>query len=100
MHGTGLSTMTAYTAHREWTTRPPDERFDSVQALYQAARTRRLSTEERRIETVEFSGDAFIDRINYRLCSTLKLKEKIIKQYDVDSIRPELYKRVHFIENT
>ena len=42
MNGTSVSTMTAYTAHREWATRPPDERFDSVQTLYNAARTRRL----------------------------------------------------------
>ena len=41
MHGTGLSAVNAFTAHREWATRPPDERFTSVQALYEAARTRR-----------------------------------------------------------
>ena len=38
MHGLGVSTVTAYTAHREWATRPPDERYASVQALYEAAR--------------------------------------------------------------
>ena len=63
MHGTGVSTVTAYTAHREWATRPPDERFDSVQALYEAARTRRLRTEERRIETVDFGTEAVSDDV-------------------------------------
>ena len=63
MHGTSVSTMTAYTAHREWATRPPDERFDSVQALYEAARTRRLRTEERRIETVDFGTEAVSDEV-------------------------------------
>jgi hypothetical protein len=33
MQSTGLSAVTAYTAHREWATRPPDERFASVSAL-------------------------------------------------------------------
>ena len=63
MHGTGVSTVTAYTAHREWATRPPDERFDSVQALYEAARTRRLRTEERPIETVDFGTEAVSDDV-------------------------------------
>jgi len=61
MHGTGVSTMTAYTAHREWARRPPDERFDSVQALYEAARIRRSRTEERRIHTVDFGTQAASD---------------------------------------
>ena len=47
MHGIGVSAVTAYTAHREWATRPPDERYASVQALYEAARARRVRTEER-----------------------------------------------------
>jgi hypothetical protein len=63
MHGTGVSTVNAYTAHREWATRPPDERFDSVQALYDAARTRRLRTEERPIETVDFGTEAVSDDV-------------------------------------
>ena len=54
MHGIGVSTVTAFTAHKEWATRPPDERFDSVHALHDAARTRRLRTETRHIETVDF----------------------------------------------
>jgi len=58
MHGTAVSTVTAFTAHREWATRPPDERFDSVQALYDAARARRLGTEERDIETVDLGIEA------------------------------------------
>ena len=48
MHGIGVSTVNAFTAHKEWASRPPDERFESVHALYEAARTRRLRTEERR----------------------------------------------------
>ena len=63
MHGTGLSAVNAFTAHREWATRPPDERFTSVQALYEAARTRRLRTEERPIETVEFGTEAVSDDV-------------------------------------
>src|SRR3954465_3529678 len=63
MHGTSVSTMTAFTAHREWATRPPDERFESVHALYQAARTRRLRTEERQIETADFGTQADSDEV-------------------------------------
>jgi hypothetical protein len=51
MQSTGLSAVTAYTAHQEWAIRPPDERFTSVSALYEAARARRASTEERVVET-------------------------------------------------
>ena len=51
MNGIGVSAVTAYTAHREWASRPPDERYASVHALYEAARARRLRTEERTIET-------------------------------------------------
>ncbi len=39
MTGIRVSAVTAYTAHREWASRPPDERYASVQALYEAART-------------------------------------------------------------
>ena len=63
MHGIGVSTVTAYTAHKEWATRPPDERFDSVHALHEAARTRRLRTEERHIETVDFGTEAVSDDV-------------------------------------
>ena len=48
----------AYTAHREWATRPPDERYASVQALHEAARARRIRTMERDIETGEFRTQA------------------------------------------
>ena len=54
MNGTGVSAVTAYTAHREWALRPPDERYASVDALYQAARARRERTEERDTITVDF----------------------------------------------
>ena len=63
MHGIGVSTVNAYTAHKEWATRPPDERFDSVRTLYEAARTRRLRTEERTIETVDFGTEAVADDV-------------------------------------
>jgi hypothetical protein len=63
MHGIGVSTVTAYTAHNEWATRPADERFDSVRTLYEAARTRRLRTEERSIETVDFGTEAVSDDV-------------------------------------
>jgi len=38
MTGSSVSAVTAYTAHREWASRPPDERYASVHALYDAAR--------------------------------------------------------------
>ena len=58
MNGIGVSAVTAYTAHREWASRPPDERYASVHALYDAARARRLRTEERTIETVALRTEA------------------------------------------
>jgi hypothetical protein len=61
MQSTGLSAVTAYTAHREWATRPPDERFASVSALYEAARARRVGSEERAIETNQFRTQAEAD---------------------------------------
>src|SRR5690606_21552562 len=63
MHGTAVSTVNAFTAHREWATRPPDERFQSVPALYEAARTRRIGTEERDIDTVDFGTQAVADDV-------------------------------------
>ncbi len=51
MQGSGVSAVSAYTAHREWASRPPDERYQSVQALHDAARARRLRTEERTIDS-------------------------------------------------
>jgi Domain of unknown function (DUF932) len=61
MNGTGVSAVTAYTAHREWASRPPDERYASVDALYEAARARRDCTEERTIETGDFRTQALAD---------------------------------------
>ena len=65
MHGSGVSSVSAYTAHREWASRPPDERYQSVQALYDAARARRLRTEERTIDagtlrTAAVADDALV----------------------------------------
>ena len=54
MTGIGVSAVTATTAHREWATRPPDERFASVQALHDAACDRRDRTEARTVETGAF----------------------------------------------
>src|SRR5215216_3796734 len=58
MTGRSVSAVTAYTAHREWASRPPDERFASVHALHEAARARRQRIEERTIETGEFRTKA------------------------------------------
>ena len=58
MIGSGVSTVGAYTAHREWASRPPDERYASVQALYDSARDRRVRTEERTIDTVDLRTEA------------------------------------------
>jgi hypothetical protein len=52
MHGQRISTVNAYTAHREWASRPPDERYAGVEQLFDAARARRSRTEERITETV------------------------------------------------
>jgi hypothetical protein len=53
-----VSAVCAYTAHREWASRPPDERYASVQALYDAARSRRVRTEEQTIDTVDLRTEA------------------------------------------
>jgi len=58
MQSIGVSAVTAYTAHKEWATRPPDERYASVSALYDAARARRVRTQERAIENGEFRTEA------------------------------------------
>jgi hypothetical protein len=58
MHASGVSAVSAYTAHREWASRPPDERYASVQALHDAARARRDRTEERTIDAFEFRTEA------------------------------------------
>jgi hypothetical protein len=53
-----MSAVTAYTAHHEWAKRPPDERYASVEALFEAARERRTRTEERGIDTVDLRTEA------------------------------------------
>jgi hypothetical protein len=58
MDGRGVSAVTAYSAHREWASRPPDERYASVHALYAAARDRRDRTETRTLETIDLRTDA------------------------------------------
>ena len=66
MTGRSVSAVTAYTAHREWASRPPDERFASVHALYEAARARRQRIEERTIVTGEFRTEAVDDDLALR----------------------------------
>jgi Domain of unknown function (DUF932) len=61
MHAIGVSTVNALTAHKEWATRPPDERYESVRALHQAALTRRLGTEEHRVATDDLVLEAASD---------------------------------------
>jgi hypothetical protein len=58
MTGSSVSAVTAHTAHREWASRPPDERYASVHALHEAARARHARIEERPIETGELRTDA------------------------------------------
>ena len=66
MTGRSVSAVTAYTAHREWASRPPDERYASVHALYEAARARRQQLEQRTIETGEFRTEAVDDDLAFR----------------------------------
>src|SRR5205085_6296422 len=66
MTGRSVSAVSAYTAHREWASRPPDERYASVHALYEAARARRQQLEERTIETGEFRTEAVDDELAFR----------------------------------
>ena len=58
MQSTGVAAVTAFTAHREWASRPPDERYASVSSLYEAARARRERTEERIVETNRIRTEA------------------------------------------
>ena len=69
MTGISVSAVTAYTAHREWASRPPDERFASVHALYEAARARRRRIEERTIDTGNFRTEADDDDLILREAS-------------------------------
>jgi glycosyltransferase involved in cell wall biosynthesis len=41
----------------------------------------------------------WIDRIDKRIFSTLKLKEDVVRQYDENNIRKELYNRLYFFDN-
>src|SRR3954454_1570252 len=66
MTGTREYATTAYTAHKEWASRPPDERYASVHALYEAARARRQQLEERTIETGDFRTEAVDDDLAFR----------------------------------
>src|SRR5437660_2558622 len=66
MTGRSVSAITAYTAHREWASRPPDERFASVHALSEAARARRQRIEERTIDTGDFRTEAVDDDLGLR----------------------------------
>jgi hypothetical protein len=70
MTGTGVSAVTAYTAHREWASRPPDERYASVHALYEAARVRRSHLEEHTIETGAFRTEAVGEALTLREASS------------------------------
>ena len=58
MTGSGVSAVTAYSAHREWASRPPDERYTSVQALHDAAHARRRRIEERTTGTLDVRTEA------------------------------------------
>ena len=66
MTGRSVSAVSAYTAHREWASRPPDERYASVHALFEAARARRQQLEERTIETGDFRTEAVDDDLAFR----------------------------------
>jgi hypothetical protein len=70
MTGTSVSAVTAYSAHREWASRPPDERFASVHALFDAARVRRTRIEEHTIETGEFRTEADGEALTLRETSS------------------------------
>jgi hypothetical protein len=58
MHRIGTSAISASTAHLEWAMRPADERYQSVVALFDAARARRLCSEERTLQTGTFHVEA------------------------------------------
>ena len=63
-----------------------------------------LKKEVKRIELCHLStwlpySIGFIDLITYRIFSTIKLKEKVIAQYQKNNIASEFYDRLFFIEN-
>jgi glycosyltransferase involved in cell wall biosynthesis len=43
---------------------------------------------------------AFIDRIDFRIFSTQKLRERVTELYDRNEAAPQLYRRLYFVENT
>src|SRR5687768_11504870 len=61
MQSIRVPAVTASTAHREWASRPADERFTSVAALRDAARARREGTEERDVETSRLRTEVISD---------------------------------------
>jgi len=66
MTGRGVSAVTAYTAHREWATRPPDERYATIDALYAAACARRDRTEARTLDTADLRTTALaVDELTF-----------------------------------
>ncbi len=70
MTGTTVSAVTAYSAHREWASRPPDERYASVHALFDAARERRSRIEEQTVQTGAFRTEADGEALTLRESST------------------------------
>ena len=58
MQSTGVAAVTAYTAHRDGGSRPPDARYVSVSSLSEAARARRARTEQRIVETNQIRTEA------------------------------------------
>jgi hypothetical protein len=70
MTGTRVSGVKAYSAHREWAARPPDERYATVQALSDAACARRVRLEERGTETVALTTEAVDDDVVLRDASS------------------------------
>ena len=60
MQSTGVAAVTAFTAHREWASRPPDERHQRLVALRGRSRTSR-ACEERIVETNQIRTEAPTD---------------------------------------
>lgn len=63
-----------------------------------------LKKEVRRIELCHLDtwfpySIGFIDLISERVFSTIKLKEKVIQQYQSNKLNQEFYSHLHFIEN-
>src|SRR5256714_9800999 len=69
MTGISVSAITATSAHREWASRPPEERFARGHALYDAARARRQRIDERTIDTGDLRTEADDDDLVLREAS-------------------------------